>query len=165
GAKAGGQRMTYGSVGKGSFHHISMEMFKLAAGLDLLHVPYKGAAPAMLAFLRGDIDLYCSDLPGAVGPINNGDVTPLATTGARRPAVLPHLPTRAEAGLPGFVATGYVGIMTTGGTPHEVIAKLNTAINEVIREPEFSAHFTALGYEMTGGTAEDFAAFIREDTA
>jgi tripartite-type tricarboxylate transporter receptor subunit TctC len=164
-AKSRPQVMTFASVGRGSFHHISMEMFKLAAGLDLLHVPYKGAAPAMLAFLRGDIDLYCSDLPGALGPIRNGNVTPLATTGARRPAVLPDLPTMAEAGLPGFAASGYVGIMTTGGTPREVIAKLNAAINTVIREPEFSTHFTALGYEMTGGTAEEFAAFIREDTA
>jgi tripartite-type tricarboxylate transporter receptor subunit TctC len=70
-----------------------------------------------------------------------------------------------EAGLPGFAATGYVGIMTTGGTPREIISKLNAAINEVMREPEFSAHFTALGYEMTGGTPEEFATFIRQDTA
>jgi tripartite-type tricarboxylate transporter receptor subunit TctC len=90
-AKSRPQPMTFASVGKGSFHHIAMEMFKLAAGIDLLHVPYKGAAPAMLAFLRGDIDLYCSDLPGAIGPIDNDDVTPLATTGAVRPRVLPGL--------------------------------------------------------------------------
>ena len=64
--------MTFASVGRGSFHHISMELFRIAAGVDLLHVPYKGAAPAMLAFLRGDVDLYCSDLPGAIGPIRNG---------------------------------------------------------------------------------------------
>lgn len=164
-AKSRPQPMTYASVGKGSFHHIAMEMFKLAAGIDLLHVPYKGAAPAMLAFLRGDIDLYCSDLPGAMGPIANGDVTPLATTGAQRPRVLADLPTMAEAGLPGFAATGYVGIMTTGGAPRDVVAKLNAAINEVIREPDVAAHFAALGYEMSGGTAEEFAAFIREDTA
>jgi len=164
-AKSRRQPMTYASVGRGSFHHISMEMFRIAAGLELLHVPYKGVAPAMLAFLRGDVDLYSSDLPGAIGPIGNGDVKPLATTGARRPAVLPDVPTMAEAGLPGFAAAGYVGIMTTGGTPSEVIAKLNAAITEVIREPDLAAYFAAQGYEMTGGTAEEFAAFIREDTA
>jgi tripartite-type tricarboxylate transporter receptor subunit TctC len=164
-AKSRSQPMTYASVGKGSFHHISMEMFRMAAGLDLLHVPYKGVAPAMLAFLRGDIDLYSSDLPGAIGPIGNGDVTAIATTGARRPAVLPGVPTMAEAGLPGFAATGYIGIMTTGGTPVEVVSKLNAAINEAIREPDLAAHFTAQGYDMTGGAAEEFAAFIREDTA
>jgi tripartite-type tricarboxylate transporter receptor subunit TctC len=76
-AKSSRQPMTYASVGKGSFHHISMEMFRMAAGLDLLHVPYKGVAPAMLAFLRGDIDLYCSDLPGAIGPIGDASVTPI----------------------------------------------------------------------------------------
>lgn len=71
----------------------------------------------------------------------------------------------AEAGLPGYAAIGYVGIMTTGGTPRDVIAKLNSAINEVVREPEFSTHFAALGYEMTGGTVEQFTTFIRDDTA
>jgi tripartite-type tricarboxylate transporter receptor subunit TctC len=163
-AKSRRPPMTFASVGKGSFHHVSMEMFKLAAGFDLVHVPYKGAAPAMLAFLRGDIDLYSSDLPGAIGPIGTGEVTALATTGARRPSVLPDLPTLAEAGLPGFAATGYVGIMTTGGTQRVVIEKLNTAINEAIRQPDVAAHFSALGYEMTGGTPDEFAAFIRDDT-
>ena len=164
-AKSRQQPMTFASVGKGSFHHVSMELFRIAAGVELLHIPYKGAAPAMLAFLRGDVDLYCSDLPGAIGPIRNGDVLPLAITSARRAAVLPDVPTMAEAGLPGYAAIGYVGIMTTGGTPRDVIAKLNSVINEVVREPEFSTHFAALGYEMTGGTVQDFATFIRDDTA
>jgi tripartite-type tricarboxylate transporter receptor subunit TctC len=164
-AKSRQQPMTFASVGRGSFHHISMELFRITAGIDLLHVPYKGAAPAMLAFLRGDVDLYCSDLPGAIGPIRNGDVTPLAITSARRAATLPDIPTMAEAGLPGYAAIGYVGIMTTGGTPRDVIAKINAAINEVVREPDFSTHFAALGYEMTGGTVEEFATFIRDDTA
>jgi tripartite-type tricarboxylate transporter receptor subunit TctC len=164
-AKSRKQPMTFASVGRGSFHHISMEMFRIAAGIDLLHVPYKGAAPAMLAFLRGDIDLYCSDLPGAIGPIRNGNVTALAITSARRAATLPDIPTMAEAGLAGFAAIGYVGIVTTGGTPREVIAKINAAINEVVREREFASHFAALGYEMTGGTVEEFANFIRDDTA
>jgi len=164
-AKSRKQPMTFASVGKGSFHHISMELFKIAAGIDLLHIPYKGAAPAMLAFLRGDVDLYCSDLPGAIGPIRNGDVTALAVTSAKRAAALPEIPTMEEAGLKGYAAIGYVGIMTTGGTPPEVISKINSAINEIEREPEFSTHFAALGYEMTGGTVEEFARFIRDDTA
>jgi tripartite-type tricarboxylate transporter receptor subunit TctC len=164
-AKSRQQPMTFASVGKGSFHHVSMELFRIAAGVKLLHIPYKGAAPAMLAFVRGDVDLYCSDLPGAIGPIRSGDVLPLAITSARRAAVLADVPTMAEAGLPGYAAIGYVGIMTTGGTPRDVIAKLNSAINEVVREPEFSTHFAALGYEMTGGTVEQFTTFIRDDTA
>ncbi len=164
-AKSRKEPMTFASVGKGSFHHISMELFRIAAGVDLLHVPYKGAAPAMLAFLRGDVDLYCSDLPGAIGPIRNGDVTALAITSGKRAATLPEIPTMAEAGLTGFAAIGYVGIMTTGGAPRDVIARINAAINEIVREPEFSSHFTALGYEMTGGTVEEFATFIRDDTA
>src|SRR5215470_2108705 len=103
-----GPPMAFASVGKGSFHHVSMELFRIAACVELLHIPYKGAAPAMLAFLRGDVDLYCSDLPGAIGPIRSGDVLPLAITSARRAAVLPDIPTIAEAGLPGYAAIGYV---------------------------------------------------------
>jgi tripartite-type tricarboxylate transporter receptor subunit TctC len=164
-AKSRKQPMTFASVGKGSFHHIAMELFRIAAGVDLLHVPYKGAAPAMLAFRRGDIDLYCSDLPGAVGPIHNGDVTALAVTSGRRAPALPDIPTMAEAGLTGYAAIGYVGIMTTGGTPRAVISKINAAINEIVQEPEFSTHFAALGYEMTGGTVEEFEAFLADDAA
>src|ERR1700733_1619070 len=122
-AKSRKEPLTFASVGKGSFHHISMEMFKVAAGIDLLHVPYKGAAPGMLAFLRGDVDLYCSDLPGAVGAIHNGDVVALAITSNRRAAALPDIPTMAEAGLPGYAAIGYTGIMVTAGTPRDVIVK------------------------------------------
>jgi tripartite-type tricarboxylate transporter receptor subunit TctC len=164
-AKSRRQPMTFASVGRGSFHHIAMELFRMAAGIELLHVPYKGASPAMLAFLRGDVDLYCSDLPGAIGPIGNGDVVALAITSGKRGRALPDIPTMAEAGLPGFAATGYVGIMTTGGTPPAVVAKINAAINAIVQEPEFASHFAALGYEMTGGTVAAFADFIRDDTA
>jgi len=164
-AKSRRPPLTFASVGKGSFHHVAMELFKVTAGVDLLHVPYKGAAPAMLAFLRGDIDLYCSDLPGAVGAIRNGDVMALAITSSRRAAALLDIPTMAEAGLPDYAAIGYTGIMVTGGTPRDVVLKINAAINAVVREPEFASHFAALGYEMTGGTVEEFAAFIKDDTA
>jgi tripartite-type tricarboxylate transporter receptor subunit TctC len=157
--------LTFASVGKGSFHHFSMELFKLKAGVDLLHVPYKGVASAMLAFIRGDIDLYCSDLPGALPGIRNGDLKPLAVTGATRVATLPNVPTMREAGLPNYAAVGYVGIMTTAGAPPAVIKTINAAINEVIREDEFNRRFSALGYEMRGGSAEEFASFLDRDIA
>ena len=128
-------------------------------------MPYKGVAPAMLAFVRGDIDLYCSDLPGALPGIRNGDLRPLAVTSATRVAQLPDVPTMKEAGLPNYAAVGYVGIMTTGGTPPDVVNKLNAAINEVVREAEFNRHFASLGYEMTGGTVEGFARFLKDDLA
>jgi tripartite-type tricarboxylate transporter receptor subunit TctC len=157
--------LTFASVGKGSFHHFSMELFRIAAGIDLVHVPYKGVASAMLAFIRGDIDLYCSDLPGALPGIRSGDLKALAVTSGTRVATLPDVPTMGEAGLPGYAAVGYVGIMVTGGTPPAIIATLNAAINAVIGEDDFKARFAALGYEMKGGSAEDFARFLERDIA
>ena len=157
--------LTFASVGKGSFHHFSMELFKRDAGVELLHVPYKGVTSAMLAFIRGDIDLYCSDLPGALAGIRSGDLVALAVTSGTRVAILPDVPTMREAGLPGYAAIGYVGIMVTGGTPPAIIKTLNAAINDVLREDDFNRRFSALGYEMKGGSAEDFAIFLDRDIA
>jgi tripartite-type tricarboxylate transporter receptor subunit TctC len=142
-----------------------MELFKIAAGVALVHVPYKGVAPAMLAFIRGDIDLYCSDIPGALAGIRSGDLKALAVTSATRIATLPDIPTMREAGLPDYAAIGYVGVMVTGGTPPAVVETLNAAINQVIREDDFNRRFAELGYEMKGGSAEEFASFLERDIA
>ncbi len=160
-----GHPLTFASVGKGSFHHVSMELFKSAAGIELVHVPYKGVAPAMLAFMRHDIDLYCSDLPGALAGIRSGDLEALAVTSATRVTILPDVPTMGEAGVPGYAAIGYVGVMVTGGTPPAIVQMLNTTINEVLREEDFSRRFAELGYEMKGGTVEEFASFLDRDIA
>jgi tripartite-type tricarboxylate transporter receptor subunit TctC len=160
-----GHPLTFASVGKGSFHHFSMELFRIAAGVELVHVPYKGVAPAMLAFIRGDTDLYCSDIPGALAGIRSGDLQALAVTSGTRIATLPDLPTMGEAGLPGYAAIGYVGVMVTGGTPPAIVKTLNTVINDVLREDDFNRRFAELGYEMKGGSAEEFASFLERDIA
>ena len=157
--------MTYATVGKGSFHHLSMELFKSEAKLDLVHVPYRGVAPAMLGFIRGEVDLYCSDVPGAIGQLQSGELKPLAVTSKKRLRLLPDVPSMAEAGLPNYDASGYVGIVTTGGTPPDVLAKLNQAIGEVANEPEFKDRFAATGYEVATGTVEEFARFLKADIA
>ncbi len=164
-AKARPQPLTYGTVGKGSFHHLSMELFKSEAKVDLVHVPYRGVAPAMLGFVRGEVDLYCSDIPGAIGQIQSGELKPLAITSKRRARLLPNVPSMAEAGLPNYDAAGYVGIVTTGGTPPDVLQKLNKAIGEVANEPEFKERFAATGYEVATGTVEEFARFLKADIA
>ncbi len=161
----GDHPLTFASVGKGSFHHFSMELFKTAAGVELIHVPYKGVAPAMLAFIRGDVDLYCSDIPGALAGIRSGDLAALAVTSATRVATLPEVPTMREAGLPDYAAIGYVGVMVTGGTPPAIVQTLNAAINQVIRDDDFNRRFAELGYEMKGGSAEEFASFLERDIA
>src|SRR5262249_11847470 len=150
-----GHPLTFASVGKGSFHHFSMELFKIAAGVELVHVPYKGVAPAMLAFIRGDTDLYCSDIPGALAGVRRGDLRALAVTSATRAATMPDVPTMREAGLPDYAAIGYVGVRVTGGTPPAIVKTPNAAINQVIREDDFNRRFSELGYEMKGGSAEE----------
>jgi tripartite-type tricarboxylate transporter receptor subunit TctC len=158
-----GKPLSYASVGRGSAHHFCMELLKSEAGIDLLHVPHRGVAPAVLAVTRGDVDLYCSDIPGALNLLRGDRVVALGITSRTRSPTLPDIPPLAEEGLPNYAATGYVGIMVTGGTPRDIVAKLNAAINEVVREPEFAKSFAAFGYEMVGGTVEQFAAFLKQD--
>jgi tripartite-type tricarboxylate transporter receptor subunit TctC len=168
--------MSYASVGRGSAHHFCMELLKSEAGIELLHVPYRGVAPAVLAVTRGEIDLYCSDIPGALGLLRGDKVAALGITSTKRSPTLPDIATFAEGGLPNYSATGYVGIMTTGGTPAAVVQKLNAAINAVVRDPDFATQsslrrlrklvcvrFSEFGYEMVGGTVEAFATFLKED--
>jgi tripartite-type tricarboxylate transporter receptor subunit TctC len=157
--------LSFASVGKGSAHHFCMELLKSEARIKLLHVPYRGVAPAVLAVNRGEVDLYCSDIPGALNLLQGDKVVALGITSAKRSPTLPAVPPFAEEGLPNYAQAGYVGIMTTGGTPDGTIARLNAAINEVIKEPEFAKRFAAFGYEMNGGTVEDFAKFLRDDIA
>jgi tripartite-type tricarboxylate transporter receptor subunit TctC len=157
--------LSYATVGRGSAHHFCMELLKSQASIDLLHVPYRGVAPAVVAMTRGEVDLYCSDIPGALNLVKGGKIVPLGITSAKRAPVFPDIPTFAEAGLPHYSATGYVGIMTTGGTPADVVQTLNTAINEIVRDPDFSQRFAEFGYDMVGGTVADFHAFLKDDIA
>jgi tripartite-type tricarboxylate transporter receptor subunit TctC len=157
--------LSYATVGRGSAHHFCMELLKHEAGIDFLHVPYRGVAPAVLAVTRGEVDLYCSDIPGALGLLRGDKVIALGITSTKRSPTLPDIPTIAEEGLPNYSATGYVGIMVTAGTPADVVQKLNTAINEIVREADFSKRFSEFGYEMVGGTVEDFSTFLKDDIA
>jgi tripartite-type tricarboxylate transporter receptor subunit TctC len=155
--------LSYASVGRGSAHHFCMELLKSEAAIDLLHVPYRGVAPAVLAVTRGEVDLYCSDIPGALNLLKGDKVKALGITSRKRSPVLPAVPPFAEEGLPNYAATGYVGIMVTGRTPAPVVQKLNAAFNRIVRDPDFANRFAAFGYEMVGGSVEEFAGFLKED--
>ncbi len=155
--------LSYASVGKGSAHHFCMELLKSEAGIPLLHVPYRGVAPAVVGVQRGEVDLFCSDITAALGLLQSDKLVALAITSRKRAPALPDVAPFAELGLPNYEQTGYVGIMVTGGTPTPIIAKLNASINEVLHEAEFSKKFTALGYDMVGGTAEGFEKFLKTD--
>lgn len=155
--------LQYASVGKGSAHHFCMELLQIEAGIKLVHIPYKGVAPAVAAVLSDEVPIYCSDIPGAVEQINQGKFIPLAVTSAERLAVLPNIPTMAEAGLPKYQNSGYVGIMAPGGTPKELRETINRDIQDVIKQPNFNKRFFDLGYVMVGGSVDAFDEFIKRD--
>jgi tripartite-type tricarboxylate transporter receptor subunit TctC len=162
-AKASNPPLQYASVGKGSAHHFCMELLQIEAGITLTHVPYRGVSPALAAVLGDEVGVYCSDAPGAMEPIKEGKLIPLAVTSSKRLAVLPDVPTMAEAGLPHYDNSGYVGIMAPGPTPKNVREAINHDIQDVIKEPAFQKRFSDLGYDMVGGTVDEFAAFIKRD--
>ena len=164
-AKAQPGKLTFASVGIGSFPHLALEMLKQMAGVDLLHVPYKGFGPATTAILANEVDTLALDTTGAIGHVRAGKMRALAATGSRRLAALPEVPTVAELGLAGFEAVGWLGVMAPAGTPRELIAKLNAEINRAVVKPDTAAKFSAQGVEAPGGSPEDFAAFIQSQRA
>jgi tripartite-type tricarboxylate transporter receptor subunit TctC len=162
-AKTSKPPLQYASVGKGSAHHFCMELLQIESGIKMTHVPYKGVSPALAAVLSDEVGVYCSDIPGAMEPIREGKVIPIGVTSGKRLAVLPDVPTMAEAGLPNYKNEGYVGIMAPGATPKDIREAINHDIQEVIKEPAFYKRFADLGYDMIGSTVDDFGAFIKND--
>lgn len=163
-AKTSDKPITYGSVGSGSGHHLCMEMLQAAAGVKLHHVIYAGVAPAVAAFSGGEIMAYCSDVTGALGIVKQGRSRAIAMTGVRRVSAMPDVPTFQELGLKGVETAGYIGVMTTGGTPEPIVEKLNRDVRAVVDTPEFVSRFSALGYDIQTDTADAFARFIAAET-
>jgi len=158
-------KITFASVGVASFPHLAMEMLKQMAGVDLLHVPYKGFAPAMTAILANEVDLLVLDSATALGQMKGGKMRALAATGAKRFAVLRELPTVAELGYPEYEAIGWLGMLAPAGTPREIVLKLNAEIGRALTRPEVAVRFAAQGVEAPGGSPEDFGAFIQRHRA
>ncbi len=162
-AKAKPGQLNYGSAGSGSIHHLTMESLKAALGLDVVHVPYKGAAQAVPALVSGQVALTISALPSLAPHVKAGKAKILAVSSARRSALAPEVPTIAELAVPGFDFAGQIGIVAPAGTPREVIAKLNADIAAVLRQPAFVARMAGLGIDAVGNSPEAFAAIIRAD--
>jgi tripartite-type tricarboxylate transporter receptor subunit TctC len=164
-AKAHPNTLNYASAGNGTFPHLAVELFRLQAGVSMTHVPYKGAAPALNALLSGEVQVLSNDLLNANQYVKAGKVRALAITGDRRSPTVPQVPTMAEAGLKDYMAVGWQGIMAPAGTPPAVIAKLNSEINKVLADPALRKSLTDQGLDVIGGTAQQFADFVRKDTA
>ena len=157
-------RLNYASAGAGTFPHLAMALLLQRAGIDVAHIPFNGAAPAMAAILARQVELLASDPPGAIPQITAGTLRPLAVTSSARLAVLPDVPSAAEAGLPGFEAVGWQGFVAPAGTPEPVIRSLNAAITAALAAPDLRERLLSQGVTFAPGSPADFAAFLRQDT-
>jgi len=162
-AKAHPGRLRYGSPGSGGSPHMAMVVFGQMTGTDLVHVPYKGAAPALTDLMGGHIDFAFSDPLLTLSQVKAGKVRALAVSGSTRLASEPDIPTVAEAGVPGYAVSGWLGIVAPAGTPPDRIAKLNTALNQVLAQPEVKGKLIEQGSAVIPGTPAEFGSFIREE--
>jgi len=164
-AKANPGRINYASVGNGSSSHLNMELLKSVAGFDALHVPFNGSPPAVTATIQGETQMLFAVMQPLQPQIQAGKLRALAVTTAQRFPLLPDLPTIAEAGYPGFEALAWNGILVPAGTPTPVIVRLNADINAILKQPDVVAKMNAAGFDLIGGTPEDFGNLIRRETA
>ena len=162
-AKAHPGQVNFGSAGVGTVSHICGEYFAQAAGITLVHIPYKGTAPALTDVLGGHIPMAFAPIPAAHANVSGGLLRALAVTSASRSTLLPDVPTISEAGLPGFDVSLYYGLVAPAGTPRAVIDKLNKELKAALASEEVKKQLSQDGTEITPGTPEDYAAFIDKD--
>lgn len=162
-AKAKPGTINYASGGNGTGSHLATEQFKSMAGIDMMHIPYKGNGPATTALLGGEVSVMLLQMAVAGPHIAAGKLRALAVPGAERSAAMPELPTIAEAALPGFSVTPWFGVVAPAGTPKAAIAKLNSAIATVMALPEVKEQLTKQGAQAVSSTPEEFAAFIKTE--
>jgi len=164
-AKANPGKLNFASSGAGTSIHLSGELFKVMAGVQMTHVPYKGSAPALQDLIGGQVQLMFDNLPPSLPQIKAGKLRALGVTSATRAPALPDTPTIAESGLTGFEASSWFGLLAPAGTPPAVIARLNGEIATWLGTPEAKEKLLALGANAAGGTPEDFAKHIAAETA
>jgi tripartite-type tricarboxylate transporter receptor subunit TctC len=155
--------LSFGSAGVGSGSHFSGELFNVMAGVNLVHIPYAGTAQAATDLLGGRLQVMFSPASTVLPFVAEGKLVALASTGLRRASAAPNLPTIAEAALPGFDTSGWFGLLAPAGAPREIIERLAAASNEATTSPDVIAALAPQGYDMAGGTPQEFAAFIRND--
>jgi tripartite-type tricarboxylate transporter receptor subunit TctC len=164
-AKARPGKLSFGSGSIGSAGHLAGELFKVDAGIDMVHVPYKGAAPATQALLAGDTQLMFDNLANAMAQVKAGKLRALAVTTAERSKLAPELPTMAEAGLPGFDISTWYGLFAPAGTPPDVVDKWNADVTAMLRTPDMRDRLLAQGAEPAPDTPAEFARFVAAEAA
>jgi tripartite-type tricarboxylate transporter receptor subunit TctC len=164
-AKKNPGKLTNASSSNGSPGHVGGELFKHMTGTEIVHVPYRGGAPAITDLIAGHVDLMFESLQSIAPFARDGKVRALGVSGAARSPAFPELPTIAEAGVPGYLAPTWTGVIAPAGVPRPIVDKLNAAINKALTSEAFKEKFAKIGDEPAGGTAEEFAATIRADSA
>ena len=162
-ARAKPGALTFGSPGNGTIGHLSMELLKTMAGINLLHIPYKGATLAITELIGGQIVLYASSMPPALPLINAGKLKALGVTTAKRLAPLPNVPTIAESGIAGYEAVNWYGVFVPAGTPKDIVAKLHAEIVRVLKQPDVKERFAGEGGEIVADSPEAFGAFVHNE--
>ncbi len=163
-AKANPGKLNYASVGNGSSSHLNMEMLKSVAGFDAVHVPFNGSPPAVTATIRNETQMMFAVMQPLQPQIEAGKLRAIAVTTAKRFPLLPDLPTIAESGYAGFEALAWNGVMVPAGTPKPIVARLNAEMNLILKQPDVVAKMHASGFDLIGGTPEDFGDLIRRES-
>jgi len=163
-AKSQPGKLSYASGGNGSSAHMSMELFKAMAGIDVQHIPYKGSSPALTDLIGGQVSVFIGNMPPTVPHIKSGKLRALAVTTKSRSALMPELPTISDT-LPGYETVAWFGVLAPAGTPPEIVNRLSAEIGRIARSPEMREKLVAMGAEPVGGTPEEFKAVIDRDIA
>ena len=163
-ARAKPGSLTFASSGAGSSTHLSAELFKSMAGVDILHVPYKGSSQAITDLMGGQVTMLFDNAPSSIPFVEQGKLRALAVTSTKRLPNLPDVPTLDEAGVKGYESLSWSGIMAPAGTPKRVIDKLNAAIEKILRDPDVKQRFASLGVDPVGGPPEAFSRHIRAES-
>jgi len=160
-ARAKPGQLTYASGGNGTSLHLFMELLKMNTAVDIVHVPYKGSGPAVIALMAGEVSIIFDPMPSSLPHIKAGKLRALSVSSGKRSPILPDVPTTIEAGVPGYDYLSWLSFVAPAGTPREVVNKLNTEFNRILRDPEVREKLGSLGMSTVGGTPEELGAHIR----
>jgi tripartite-type tricarboxylate transporter receptor subunit TctC len=162
-AKTNPSELNFGSSGVGTSQHLAGELFKRRAGVDIVHIPYRGGGPAMIDLVDGRLQMMFETIPSALPHVQSGQVRAIAITVGERSKMLPNVPTVSEAGLPGFVSRGWLGVAAPAKTPKPIIDKLNAAITKTLAMPSVADRLTELGLQVKSTSPSEFATFIDQE--
>ncbi len=164
-ARAKPGAINYASTGNGTLPHLAAELFKAQARVDMVHIPYKGSAPALTDLLGGQVEVFFGNVLSVIPQVKSGKLRGLAVTSAQRMPVAPEVPTLAQSGFPGFEAGTWFGLLAPAGTPREIIDRLHAETVKVLRLPESQDRLAGQGATTVGNTPEQFAAYIKSESA